>query len=317
MLAEIRRVQLSESISIPTPLLIPSFSSKYRSDINGIIHGLSAEFNGTPILISAYDLHYDLIDTNGLHPDLLVLDSGGYEAGQDNDGLELGVRPALPWSPELHLEVIARWIARPGCIVVTYDHPTLRRPLEEQIASATELSEKFAGAIEFLVKPEHEDGYLDIDKAIEHIYELVHFNVIGVTEKELGKSLAERITNVARLRRAISAVSYDTPIHVLGSLDTVTTPMFFLAGADVFDGLGWLRFAFHEGSTMYKQQFAACTLKLSDEDDLVDACCWVQNRRYLVRLQNEMNNFLRDHDLNCFSYHRNLLRRVINDLLGG
>ena len=53
--------------------------------------------------------------------------------------------------------------------------------------------------------------------------------------------------NIAQIRRALDGVGLDTPLHVFGSLDTVTTPMYFMAGADIFDGLTWLRFAFYNG----------------------------------------------------------------------
>jgi hypothetical protein len=66
--------------------------------------------------------------------------------------------------------------------------------------------------------------------------------------------------NIAKLRNALTKAGIDIPIHVFGSLDSVTTPLYFLAGADVFDGLTWLRFAFHEGQTLYKQNYGALHL---------------------------------------------------------
>ncbi len=47
--------------------------------------------------------------------------------------------------------------------------------------------------------------------------------------------------NIAKLRKALDKAGLNIPLHVFGSLDTVTTPLYFLAGADIFDGLTWLR----------------------------------------------------------------------------
>ena len=82
---------------------------------------------------------------------------------------------------------------------------------------------------------------------IKHRHELSHFSIIGFTEKELGPSLLKRMTAIARVRRALKEVNLDLPIHVFGSLDTISTPLYFLAGADIFDGLTWLRYAFRDG----------------------------------------------------------------------
>ena len=67
----------------------------------------------------------------------------------------------------------------------------------------------------------------------------------------------------------------ETPIHVFGSLDTVTTPMYFLAGADIFDGLTWLRFAFHGGYTVYKHNYGALKFGVATKDAF-DRCALLE-----------------------------------------
>ena len=63
------------------------------------------------------------------------------------------------------------------------------------------------------------------------------FDLVGVTEKELGNSLLNRLHNTSRLRMALDEVSNEAPIHVFGSLDPLNVPLYFAAGAEVFDGL--------------------------------------------------------------------------------
>ena len=62
-----------------TPLLLPSFSSKGFPQIAEIMDFISA-FITSPILISAYDLHYKNVPKKITFSELLFLDSGGYEA---------------------------------------------------------------------------------------------------------------------------------------------------------------------------------------------------------------------------------------------
>jgi hypothetical protein len=54
-------------------------------------------------------------------------------------------------------------------------------------------------------------------------------DVIGVTEKEAGSTLRERIETVVLLRRALHLIGSDIPIHLFGGLDPALSPLFFLA----------------------------------------------------------------------------------------
>src|SRR6185312_9373800 len=88
-------------------------------------------------------------------------------------------------------------------------------------------------------------------------YRLSNFDVIGFTEKELGPSTLDRMVFIARLRQELEAAGLDIPIHIFGSLDTISTPLYFLAGADIFDGLTWLRYSYFDGLTLYKHNYGA------------------------------------------------------------
>ncbi len=116
--------------------------------------------------------------------------------------------------------------------------------------------------------------------------------------------------NIATLRMALDKAGMDTPIHIFGSLDTVTTPMYFLAGADVFDGLTWLRFAYREGYTIYKHNYGALKLGIREKSYMVDARCWFDNYAYLGEMELEMRRFLKNYDFRSFKYHRDEFRET-------
>ncbi|MDW3181367.1 hypothetical protein [Roseobacter sp.] len=67
------------------------------------------------------------------------------------------------------------------------------------------------------------------------------------TEKEIGASTKDRLTFLAAFRDLLDEAGMETAIHVFGGLDPLMTPLYFLAGADVFDGLSWLGYAFKMG----------------------------------------------------------------------
>jgi hypothetical protein len=91
-----------------------------------------------------------------------------------------------------------------------------------------------------LLKPETESAIrLHLDRIVPHLARVKDFAVVGITEKEIGNSILNRMLNVARMRKALDRHYPDMPIHVFGSLDTISTYLFFLAGADIFDGLSY------------------------------------------------------------------------------
>ncbi len=318
MLARRRAIKLNGVEIERTPLLVPSFSSKGFPDVAKIIEYCSELIEGVT-LVSAYDLHYKKIQPPFEFPSLLFLDSGGYEASKDAELSDLGDKEHQPkaWSKEMHEEVIAAWHPTVPSVLISYDHPKARLAIVEQIERALAMA---PGRTEFLrellLKPETEaQTLLPITEVIKHVHRFAEFDIIGVTEKEIGNSLVDRMKNIAQLRRALSAAGLETPIHVFGSLDTISTPMYFLAGADIFDGLTWLRFAFHEGLTVYKHNFGALKLGVTTKAHMVDARCWNQNYYYMTDLELEMRRFLTAHDFGVFTHHRELFRTSLQSAM--
>lgn len=318
MLARRRSLKLNGVEVERTPLLVPSFSSKGFPDVHKIIESCSELIEGVT-LVSAYDIHYDRLRPPFNFPSLIFLDSGGYEASKDTELSDLGDRDHHPkdWTQEMHEGVLAKWQPSVPSVLISYDHPKARVAFSEQIERARKMAPGRTDVLrELLLKPEKgTQTLLHVDDLLRHVHRLADFDIIGVTEKEIGNSLIDRMKNIAKLRRALSAAGIDIPIHVFGSLDTISTPMYFLAGADIFDGLTWLRFAFHEGLTIYKHNFGALRLGVTTKADVVDARCWHQNYYYMNELQLEMRRFLASRDFGSFKYHGDMFNTALQSAL--
>jgi hypothetical protein len=308
MLAKRREVRRGNTFIERTPLLIPSFSSKGFPDAQKILETTSEVLDGVT-LVSAYDIHYEHVKPPFAFASLVFLDSGGYEASKDTDLSELNEVEHDPrtWTADLHASVLDAWTSPVPTVAISYDHPRDRAPMAEQISRALAMAPNNSDFIrEILVKPERAtQTLLNMKTVLPFASQLARFDVVGVTEKEIGNSVLQRMENIARLRIALDRERLDIPIHVFGSLDTITTPLYFLAGADIFDGLTWLRFAYHQGYTMYKHNYGALKLGIKTKSHLIDGRCWFDNYRYLVDLQLEMRRFLNDYEFGQFQFHGN------------
>jgi hypothetical protein len=251
-------------------------------------------------------------------PPLVFLDSGGYEASKDADLSDLGEHEHKPvsWSLEAYNKVIGSWQSNVPTVITSYDHPDERLPVKDQIARANSTIPARPGVSrQLLLKPETGDQqYLRIESVIDHIHAFTEFDVIGFTEKEIGSSILDRMKNIAKVRLALDRAGLELPIQIFGSLDTITTPLYFVAGADIFDGLTWLRFGFKDGQTLYRQNYGALVLNVDTKWHLIDARCWSNNYYYLKDLQLEMRRFLKDGDFSVFKHHESLVRDAHNSV---
>lgn len=238
-----------------TPLLIPSFSSQagipFPFDLTEVVN-FSLDFINDCFLISAYDIYYKKIQENINYSnlDFLVVDSGGYECISGNDLTDIGNKKENPndWSYEQYIEIINNFSADCPISVVSYDNPN--KSYVEQIKCANLCFEDKDVIKEILIKSEV-NGPIDIKKLLLYQDELFDFDIIGFTEKELGYNILDRMYNIAQYRERCDEVGIDTPIHIFGSLDPTTTSLYYISGADVFDGLSWLKYSFDKGNTSY------------------------------------------------------------------
>jgi len=319
MFARRSKIVLAGQVVAETPLLLPSFSSKGFPQVRGIMN-LMAEFITSPILVSAYDIHYRLISDKITFSQLLFLDSGGYEARIEHDLSETygKLHKPKPWRRPLYEGVLSRWSSKWPTIAVSFDSPAKFLTLSKQIASAIEFQERYPRLLwEFLVKPESAgDNLAPVEKLIRKVDQLRRFAVVGITEKELDDSLFGAMTKIARLRMAMDAAGVSVPIHIFGSLDALTTVLYFLAGAEVFDGLTWLRFGYRDGRTIYYQNYTALGdsggIRLRTEEQHYEM--WRNNYYYLEKLRTQMINFERTSDLENFGAIHPLLTDALKQL---
>jgi len=315
VLSEKRGLHFPDGSKFRTPLLLPSFSSRVPK-IDSILRTVRDIIEG-PILISAYDIKRGHITTPYDWASAIFLDSGGYEISKDTDLSDVDdeLTAERSWKAEDHAELISNWSSPTPLVVVNYDHPKERCTFKEQINKALQLKLPHNAIREILLKPETvEQHFIKMDSLLKEVRQLVDFDIIGVTEKEIGNSVLERTQNVAQLRLALRNIGVESPIHVFGSLDTTTTLFYFVAGADIFDGLTWLRYAFKDGRTLYKQDFGITDIGVSTKSPAIEAVCWSRNYNYLRRMELEMQTFLNAHDFNVFSHHSTQLKSIAESI---
>lgn len=253
---------------LETPILVPSYSSKgfgkkaskNGRNISAVTEVMEncAQFLTEITLVSAYDLYYEyLIDINKFATtETVLIDSGGYETSPDFDlsspkQLSVGHEP---WDLEKYVKVLDEWPEQYPNIIVSFDHEYKNTSFENQVESAKKLFRNYPNSLhDFLIKPFTKNSkYVEIEKDVNsNINLLKGFDIIGVTEVELGNSLLQRMKRIKKLRTSLTESGLDTPIHVFGSLDPITSILYFLSGADIFDGLTWIRYAYFKGIAMY------------------------------------------------------------------
>lgn len=272
-----RRLRLAGQ-EFATPLTIPSFSSRAKppTPLSEFFAETLAEIVG-PILISAYDVANAPADNGATNiadeiidaaPSFVLLDSGGYEANWNARAERAGlirVGSAPSWCRDHHAEVLSQWPTEVPLLAVTFDIPDERPSLDEQIRAAEDLVARFSShTIELLLKPPSDSFH--IDELSGFAPRLAKFPVIGLTEDEMGPSMADRLRFLAAFRDLLDATGSSVPIHVFGGLDPMMTPLYFAAGADIFDGLSWLRYAYAGQVGIYDKSFVATEYPTGDQD---------------------------------------------------
>jgi len=300
-----------------TPLLVPSFSSKgflMTNTKEGTISEcydvmvVAPGFIDESLLVSAYDLYHNFIPKPEEFKSARInfIDSGGYETSQNYDlsGVNKYNHEIKPWDENKLKEVLSGWPKEMNGIMVSYDHGNLRLSIDEQVENAQKLFHGHKSLMsDFLIKPETKNQeYIQVSNLIAKPEILSGFGIIGVTEKEIGNSQLERMINIALLRRAMDKVGITSPIHVFGSLDPINVILYFLAGAEIFDGLTWLKFAYHNGAAIYIQNYSVLSPKYGiDTNDMnLKRNFWVDNLTFLSKLKSILINFNVEKDYNYF-----------------
>ena len=320
MLARSTELHHPLGITVETPLLIPSFSSKgfgFSKDKGSEIKAIftvASEYLVDTMLLSAYDISYRHLDPiESAITELVFIDSGGYEISDMQDLSAIYRQPVQPrdWTEEKLRKVLDDWPEHVPAVFVSYDKPDLRRPLDEQIAAARRLAADYQHQLHtLLVKPESErQHYIQEKNVIANVDELKGFDILAFTEKELGNSILKRMTNIALIRLAMDDAGVTMPIHIYGSLDPITSVLYFLAGAELFDGLTWLRYGYIDGFACYQHNYGAREIGIDRTDDFIKAKTIRDNLSYLVKLSQQMRVYLLEGDFEKFEHNANVLRK--------
>ena len=319
MLARSRKLALRNGTEFSTPLLIPSLSSGALGlmpfqDFPGkapemtacsFVHSLSL-ISGIEesLLISAYDIRHALLadwdafktgfkNSRYAQPRVLVIDSGWYEKNGSPPGspFAVDVGEPHPWEEEGYAYVIDSLDEDIFPIVVSWDHIG---PYEEQI----ERAQSFFGsrghlASVLLFKPPSGSRFHHFDRLSgKNIADLRAFDIVGITERELGESALDRLVNIAKLRKLLDEAGISHPIHIFGGLDPLFTPLYFAAGAEIFDGLGWLRYAYREGVAMHWTAGTLLDKQITKRSGQAQHSVCLQNLDEINLLSEDMRRFV-------------------------
>jgi hypothetical protein len=87
-------------------------------------------------------------------------------------------------------------------------------------------------------------------KEIDTVVEIILANqktidVIGFPEREIGPNILQACLFIKKLRQKLDENKIFKPIHIFGCSDPKSIILFVLSGADLFDGLGWIKYAFY------------------------------------------------------------------------
>lgn len=302
-----RKISIIDSL---TPILVPSFSSKGIKCV-GCLHSYLKEYLSDASLISAYDLYHGFIHQGDIYEtDIIFIDSGGYEKTSDFDLSEIYGQDYYPmdWNHNLFLEQISKLEHLTKMVFVNYDFDR-RVSLQEQSTQAKGFFKNYPDvASDFLCKPVGTDSkFIDVSNYCGNVQLLSQFSILGFTEKELGSSVLERCCNIQKIRRALAKVGMDLPMHIFGCLDPLNVLAYFLSGADIFDGLSWLRFSFSNGIPTYFNSFAIASGRWSLEDMEVKALGISENLLMLINMQKKMSYFIKTNDWSTFGLSESIL----------
>lgn len=315
MLARRSKINHPLGAIIELPKLVPAFSSKGfpifketgrkkpYSEVAPVLEGIGP-FILDSILISAYDLHHGLFRTPQRFykgKELVFIDSGGYELSPEWDSTEPKQDPYTPlleqnkndlFSLRDYQNVLKKLSKKLPFAIANFDWQTRNKPVDEQIIEAQKLFNKNEGYLHnFLLKPGSKK-YLDIKDIIPHVGKLRAFDIIGFTEKELGKNIISRLKFIAQIRDAMDREDVKNPIHIWGGLDPILTPLYFFAGAEIFDGISWLRYAYYDGMAIYRDAYNVLELGIETPLNHARSLVLNQNVNFLQQLTTSLQTFV-------------------------
>lgn len=296
--------------SIITPILIPSFSStffgiakKSKKNEIGVLYNFLKEKLTYAYLISIYDLYYSHIDKNNIeYSTINVFDSGGYEYERYKDaGNEAS------WNLTKYHSTLDELKPKNKCILVNFDE---YGKLKEQMDAALNTFQSYPMYIsDFLMKPYKKNELLNIGEVISNITNF-NFDILGVREIDLGYSLLDRCKNIVKLRSELIKHDIDIPIHIFGCFDFFNIFILYVCGADIFDGLSWLRYSLYKNIMIYSRNYGLIEGLWKFNDSELFNISYIDNLKKISEFKNKMLDFQTNYDLNIFNFNSDFLNQI-------
>ena len=286
-----------KKLQVRSPLIVPSFSSRGVPCLAQIHAEMKYRLYGV-CLISASDLSKGIIPADAIDiSNITILDSGVYESNDKANFANL--RQASPsdsdWSRNQYHETLCSIDRQANIIVVNFDQPG---SIEEQIENATADFDHIPDITsDFLVKPANFEEIVNIPKLSNYTSQLNRFDIIGVAADEIGNSFIQRCSAIVMLRDILTIGGLDNPIHIFGAINPNEVFAYFFCGADIFDGLTWLRQAYRQRGIITMIEASTEEMKWNLPDQELYISEWTNNLRFLHCMQEEMRRYITTGDL--------------------
>ena len=298
--------RIEECVINEFPKIVFSFSSRSIYNIENLFYSYQNFLINHSILISLYDLHYTFNKEKFYEiiqnfKNEVFLDSGVFEAQKTINPSNIYIYnyQGKSWDREIYdnyLKSIKNRVKNP--YIVNFD---TYNDLESQVANSNTYFSEFDSELKkiLLIHPEiGEWNKKDVIKLIKLLFNSErYFNILGITEKELGLTFQQKISNIFLFRKTLDELFEGyVPIHIFGCSDPRGIVSYFLSGGDIFDGLGWIRFYFNRHSSYYKNEFYY---------DLLNGKTWnndiiLHNIQYLNTLSKDLNYSIINNDFDDF-----------------
>jgi hypothetical protein len=119
--------------------------------------------------------------------------------------------------------------------------------------------------------------------------------------------------NIAKLRIGMHSSGVEKPIHLFGSLDPITTPLYYLSGADIFDGLSWLRFMFDNSNTLYIDSYGPRKYGIEVRLEQIWKISMSANNQMFARLKLDLEKFQLTNDFKIFGDQADFFEKSYQD----
>ncbi len=303
------------------PLFAFSFSSKGFLDLPDLLASVLSRVPDS-FLVSLYDYRYlldEIQDIDNGDTRIRIWDSGGYETSADDDlSAHFSAIPGIElWCEDTYVETARTipWNSRD--ILVSYDAYKNRtsKPVAVQLEDACRLFERIPGNYmrDILL---HVDESTDLKSLAKDVKRFEGcFDVLGFTEKEIASTWFKGINFIDNLRKELSGeLGVYVPIHLFGCFDPKSIVYFFLVGADIFDGLSWLRYFINNRSTFYTREYEAL-VPLSRHSQLSFYLPEIvaNNIEELQRLRYDLSYSAISSDYSRFQDEMNFVQQVLSD----